>query len=55
MKGTEHVQKDSPVTTVERSGFRRTSLRDVAVAKLPPDYPVTLLRPTDSESGDSRE
>ena len=50
MKETKNVKKDSPVTSVERSGFRRISLHDLVVAKLPAEYPVTVLRPTDNQS-----
>ena len=50
MKECKNVKKDSPVTTVERSGFRRISLHDMVVAKLPAEYPITVLRPTDNQS-----
>ena len=50
MKEVNDVEKNSPVTSVERSGFRRISLHDLVVAKLPAEYPVTVLRPTDNQS-----
>lgn len=50
MKENKHVEKDSVVTTVERSGFERLSIHDLVVAHLPADYPVEVLRHSDSES-----
>lgn len=50
MKEVKHVEKNSPVTSVERIGFRRLSLHDLVVAKLPAEYPVTVLRSTDNQS-----
>ena len=50
MKDNNNDQKNSPVTTVERSAFRPLSLRDIAVAQLPAEHPTEILRPTYNKS-----